>query len=47
MASELERRLLQRAGRLIELGKERLEAGHKRGVAALWRASVICSWLLA
>lgn len=46
-ASELERRLLQRAGRLIELGKERLEAGHKRGVAALWRASVICSWLLA
>lgn len=43
---ELERRLLQRAARLIELGKERLEAGYKRGVAALWRASVICAWLL-
>lgn len=44
--SELESRLFRRAGRLIELGKARLEAGHKRGLAALWRASVICAWLL-
>ena len=45
-ATELELRLFNRAGRLIELGKARLEEGHKRGVAALWRASVICAWLL-
>ena len=31
--SELELRLFQRAGRLIELGKTRIEEGHKRGVA--------------
>jgi HEPN domain-containing protein len=45
-ASELERRLFQQAGRLIELGKTKLEEGNERGVAALWRASVICAWLL-
>lgn len=44
--TELELRLFQRAGRLIELGKAKLEEGNKRGVAALWRASVICAWLL-
>ena len=44
--SELELRLFQRAGRLIEVGKARIEEGYKRGVAALWRASVICAWLL-
>jgi HEPN domain-containing protein len=44
--TELELSLFQRAGRLIELGKTKLEQGNKRGVAALWRASVICAWLL-
>jgi hypothetical protein len=44
--TELELRLFNRAGRLIELGKTKLEAGNKRGVAALWRASVLCAWLL-
>jgi len=44
--TELELRLFHRAGRLIELGKAKLEEGNKRGVAALWRASVICAWLL-
>ncbi len=43
---ELEQKLLQRAARLIEIGKTRLEEGHKRGLAALWRASVICAWLV-
>ncbi|MDH3206766.1 MAG: HEPN domain-containing protein [Gemmatimonadota bacterium] len=45
-SSELELRLFERAGRLIELGKSKLEEGNKRGVAPLWRASVICAWLL-
>jgi HEPN domain-containing protein len=45
-ATELQLRLFERAGRLIELGKEKLAEGNKRGVAALWRASVICAWLL-
>jgi HEPN domain-containing protein len=44
--TELELALFQRAGRLIELGKAKLEEGNKRGVAALWRASVLCAWLL-
>ena len=45
-ASGLELRLLNRAGSLIEIGIERLEAGHKRGVAALWRSAVISTWLI-
>ena len=44
--TELELRLFRSAGRLIELGKAKLDEGNKRGVAALWRASVICAWLL-
>jgi len=44
--TELERLMLVRAGRLIEHGKTMLEEGHQRGIAPLWRASVICAWLL-
>jgi len=44
--TELERRLLNHAEQLIALGLERLEMGEKRGVAALWRAAVVCHWLL-
>jgi HEPN domain-containing protein len=44
--TELQKLMFQRAGRLIELGKTKLEEGNKRGVAALWRASVICAWLI-
>jgi HEPN domain-containing protein len=44
--TELQKLLFERAGRLIELGKTKLEEGNKRGVAALWRASVICAWLI-
>jgi len=44
--TELELRLFERAGRLIEIGIEKLEAGHKRGVAALWRSAVISHWLI-
>jgi HEPN domain-containing protein len=43
---ELKQLLLRRAARLIEIGKNRLEQGYTRGVAALWRASVICDWLV-
>jgi HEPN domain-containing protein len=46
-ASDLEKRLLNRAADLIEAGLARLEEGHKRGVAPLWRAAVICSWLIS
>lgn len=45
-ATDLELRLLNHARELIELGLERLEAGQARGVAALWRAAVVCHWLL-
>jgi hypothetical protein len=40
-------RLWNRAGDLIEIGLRKLEAGHKRGVAALWRAAVISHWLIS
>jgi HEPN domain-containing protein len=43
--TELEARLLTLAGRLIEHGEQALEAGNKRGVAALWSAAVISRWL--
>ena len=45
-ATELQLRVLNRAGDLIEIGLRRLEAGYKRGVAALWRSAVMSSWLL-
>jgi HEPN domain-containing protein len=45
--SELKLRLFRRAGELIEIGIAKLEEGNKRGVAALWRAAVISSWLIA
>jgi hypothetical protein len=44
--TELEARLLARAGRLIELGEQMLEQGHKRGVAPIWRAAVLARWLM-
>lgn len=44
--TELDKRLLNLAADLIEVGIEKLESGHKRGVAPLWRAAVICRWLL-
>jgi HEPN domain-containing protein len=42
----LEARLFALAGRLIERGEEKLEEGHVRGVAALWRGAVISRWLI-
>ena len=45
-ATDLRKRLLHRAAELIEIGLAKLEDGQKRGVAALWRAAVICTWLL-
>jgi HEPN domain-containing protein len=44
--TELEQRLLARAGRLIELGEQMLADGHKRGVAPVWRGAVISRWLM-
>ena len=44
--TDLELRLLGHAEQMIELGLRRLEMGEKRGVAALWRAAVVCHWLL-
>jgi HEPN domain-containing protein len=44
--TELEARLIARAGRLIELGEQMLEDGFKRGVAPIWRAAVISRWLM-
>jgi hypothetical protein len=44
--TDLDARLLARAADLIELGIQQLERGHKRGVAALWRAAVISAWLI-
>jgi HEPN domain-containing protein len=44
--TELEARLFARAGRLIELGEQMLEEGHKRGVAPIWRGAVISRWLV-
>jgi hypothetical protein len=45
--TELEQRLLGLAGRLIERGEQMLAEGYPRGVAALWRAAVLSSWLVA
>jgi len=44
--TELQRRLFERAGELIEIGIAKLEEGHKRGVAPLWRASIMLRWLM-
>jgi hypothetical protein len=44
--TQLESALLQRARRLIDAGLTRLEEGQHRGVGALWRAAVICTWLI-
>lgn len=45
-ATELQLRVLERAGNLLEIGIRRLEAGQVRGVAALWRSSVMSAWLI-
>ena len=44
--TDFELRVFNRAGDLIEIGIRRLEAGHKRGVAALWRSSLMSRWLI-
>jgi HEPN domain-containing protein len=38
---------LTRARHLIEAGEAKLAEGYHRGIGALWRAAVICSWLLS
>lgn len=44
--TELEKRLLQRAARLIERGEQLITDGNKRGVAPVWRGAVISRWLI-
>jgi len=44
--TDIQLRVLNRAGDLIEIGIRKLEAGHKRGVAALWRSAVMSRWLI-
>jgi uncharacterized protein (UPF0332 family) len=46
-ATQLQLRVLNRAADLIEIGVRKLESGHKRGVAALWRSSTMSSWLIS
>ncbi len=45
-ATEFQLRVFNRAGDLIEIGIRKLEAGHKRGIAALWRSSMMSRWLI-
>lgn len=45
-ATPLQEELLEHARRYIARGQELLAEGYVRGVAALWRAAVISSWLL-
>lgn len=42
----LQLRVLRRATDLYELGVRRLEAGYRRGVAALWRSATMSRWLI-
>jgi HEPN domain-containing protein len=44
--SELQALLLDQAQRLIEAGEAKLADGYHRGIGALWRAAVICTWLI-
>lgn len=44
--TELRKRVLNRAADLFEIGVRRLEAGHKRGVAPLWRSAAMSVWLI-
>jgi len=44
--TELERRILDRAADLLAIGVRRLDAGRRRGVAALWRSATLSSWLI-
>lgn len=43
---ELKVTLLQRARTLIDLGASKLEDGQHRGVGPLWKAAVVCSWII-
>lgn len=45
-ATELQLRVLARAGELLEIGKARLDAGRLRGIAALWRSAMMSHWLI-
>lgn len=45
--TELRKRLLNHAADLLELGIAKLEEGHVRGVAAVWRSAVVSAWLIA
>jgi len=38
--------ILERARLLIEKGETMLEAGAPRGIGALWRAAVVCTWVI-
>lgn len=44
--SELRKRVLARAGSLLDNGVRRVEAGQLRGVAALWRSATMSAWLI-
>ncbi len=45
-ATPLQAELLGRARRHIAHGQQLLEEGYVRGVAPLWRAAVLCTWLI-
>ena len=45
-ATELQLRLLGHAGALLERGIARLQEGHVRGIAAVWRSAVVSAWLI-
>lgn len=45
-ATELELRVFNRASGLLETGIRRVEAGYLRGIAAVWRSSVMSAWLI-
>jgi len=44
--SSLQVQMLERAGRLIQLGETMIDSGQGRGVGALWQGAVISSWLI-
>lgn len=45
--TDFQLRVLNRAGHLIEIGVRKLENGHRRGIAALWRSATMSAWLLS
>jgi hypothetical protein len=44
--TDLQAALLRRSRHLIDVGLEKLAEGFPRGIGALWRAAVICAWLV-